>query len=319
MADFSSRVSLCIPVFNVENYIERCAVSLFEQSYRNIEYIFVDDCSQDRSMAILDGLLTKYSALNVKVIHHEHNRGLAAARNTAIEAATGEFVIHVDSDDWLETDAVELLVLRQNETNADIVSANAIAHYPDYDEYLIEPDYADKGEMMQDIIQLSINHVLWRRIIRKSLYVNNSIAAIEGKNVGEDHYTLPRLLYYADSFAKLDRIIYHYDNTNAYSYMARASIDIGINYLKNNIESCDILSDFFSDKSSSIAKEVDLVRQSYIDRAMHVSLVYGRREVYRYLSSVNTGFKSCYYFERMRIIVFKVLHKITGNKYKMLQ
>ena len=88
-------VSILVPVYGVEKYIERCARSLFEQTYENLEYIFVDDCTPDKSIEILKRVIEDYPNRKnqVRIIHHEHNRGLAAARNTALDAATSEFYL----------------------------------------------------------------------------------------------------------------------------------------------------------------------------------------------------------------------------------
>ena len=101
------KVSVVIPVYGVEKYIERCARSLFEQTMQEgIEYIFVDDCSPDRSIEILEKVLKEYPHREpqVKIIQHSKNQGIFYTRNTGVENATGEYIIHCDSDDWVEPD-----------------------------------------------------------------------------------------------------------------------------------------------------------------------------------------------------------------------
>ena len=117
------KVSILIPVYGVEKYIERCARSIFEQTYQNLDIVFVDDCTPDKSIEILRRVLDDYPErkAQTRIIRHEHNQGLAAARNTAVAAATGTFLTHVDSDDWLELDAVEELVKKQVETGVAFV------------------------------------------------------------------------------------------------------------------------------------------------------------------------------------------------------
>ena len=117
------KVSILVPVYGVERYIENCAVTLFEQTYENIEYVFVNDSTKDRSMEMLHDVMERYPLRrdNVHIITHEVNRGLGAARKTALLNATGDFVMHVDSDDSLSLDAVEMLVDKAIQTGADIV------------------------------------------------------------------------------------------------------------------------------------------------------------------------------------------------------
>ena len=94
------KISIIVPIYNVEQYIERCARSLFEQTYDDIEYVFVDDCSPDNSLNILYEVLNDYPhrISNVKIIRHIENKGLTAARNSGLEVATGDYIAHCDSD-----------------------------------------------------------------------------------------------------------------------------------------------------------------------------------------------------------------------------
>lgn len=106
------KVSVIIPVYNVERYIERCARSLFEQTMSDgIEFIFVDDCSPDDSINMLLSVLSQYPARKEQttILHHKQNKGQAQTRITGILAARGEYVIHCDSDDWVAPDMYEKL------------------------------------------------------------------------------------------------------------------------------------------------------------------------------------------------------------------
>ena len=95
------KVSIVIPVYNVEPYIEECLQSVMRQSYRGeIECILIDDCGTDNSMGIAVQLIEEYNGpIDIKVMHHEHNQGLSAARNTGIDAACGDYIYFLDSDD----------------------------------------------------------------------------------------------------------------------------------------------------------------------------------------------------------------------------
>src|SRR5690606_34101887 len=101
-------ISVVIPIYNVEKYIERCVRSLFEQTLQNVEYIFVDDSSLDRSVEIVKQILNEYvdRQSHVHFVEHPQNRGLPAARNSGVSKAKGDYIFHCDSDDWLEKDAL---------------------------------------------------------------------------------------------------------------------------------------------------------------------------------------------------------------------
>ena len=117
-------VSIGIPIYNVESYIQRCAKSLFEQTYDNIEYIFVNDYTPDKSVNILQDLLDEYPNRKKQtiILHNTKNLGLSTTRNIAIDSMTGQFVMWVDSDDFIEPDMVEKLIIAQSSNDADIVT-----------------------------------------------------------------------------------------------------------------------------------------------------------------------------------------------------
>ena len=104
MARNNTKVSILVPIYGVEKYIERCARLLFEQTYENIEYVFVNDCTKDRSLDILKNVIEQYVLRkpHITIVDNERNLGLAGTRNVAMARATGDFVIHVDSDDYIE-------------------------------------------------------------------------------------------------------------------------------------------------------------------------------------------------------------------------
>lgn len=117
------KVSVIIPVYGVEKYIERCARSLFEQTLDDIEYLFIDDCTPDRSVEILKNVLEEYPNRKSQVTIHrmEQNSGQAAVRKWGILNATGDYIIHCDSDDWVDVDMYRAMYEKVVEEDADVV------------------------------------------------------------------------------------------------------------------------------------------------------------------------------------------------------
>lgn len=117
------KVSIIIPVYNAEAYIERCVKTLFGQTLNDLEYIFIDDCSPDRSIAVMEEVLSRYPErqAQVKIIRHAENKGVSQSRQDGLDAATGEYLIHCDPDDWVEFDMYESLYNEAVKTNADMV------------------------------------------------------------------------------------------------------------------------------------------------------------------------------------------------------
>ena len=191
------KVSILVPVYGVEKYIEKCAVSLFEQSYEDIEYIFVNDCTPDRSIEVLRGTIARYPQRQkqVVIIDHDVNRGLGAARHTATEAATGELVMHVDSDDYLMPHAVEHLCAKMEETGADIVDGGYVTVTADRESALIPPFHGTKEKYLKLMLcQNIVFNRIWGRIYRRALFTEGGINSVEGINYGEDYVVVPRLI-----------------------------------------------------------------------------------------------------------------------------
>lgn len=114
----SPLISVVIPIYNVERYLDRCINSMVNQSYQNIEIILVDDGSKDRCFEICDSWKSKDD--RIRVIH-KCNEGLGMARNTGIKNASGHYICFFDSDDYLRLDAIELAVTSANKYNSEIV------------------------------------------------------------------------------------------------------------------------------------------------------------------------------------------------------
>lgn len=105
------KVSIIIPVYNVELYIETCLKSVLNQKYSDLEIIIVDDCGSDNSITIAENIINNYSGeFNIKIIHHSKNRGLSAARNTGIINANGDYLFFLDSDDSIPENSIKYLV-----------------------------------------------------------------------------------------------------------------------------------------------------------------------------------------------------------------
>ena len=102
------KLSVCVPIYGTEKYIERCARSLFDQDIQDVEYIFVNDCTKDAAIDVLKNVVADYPYVGsrVKIINHEKNKGLAGARLTGLQNATGEYVWCVDSDDYIQQKAI---------------------------------------------------------------------------------------------------------------------------------------------------------------------------------------------------------------------
>lgn len=209
------KVSVLIPVYGVEKYIERCARSLFDQTMKDgIEFIFTNDCTKDRSIEILNQVLTEYPNRRhqVRIINHDTNQGLAVARVTGVKAARGEYVIHCDSDDWVEPDMYELMYAKAKETDADIVGCDFFEEIYEHSKKIKQNFFLRNKEASLAILNSNsgLDSYLWCRMVKREFYINNNFYAPAHVSIFEDLVvTLPMHLF-ATKCTKVEKTLYHY-------------------------------------------------------------------------------------------------------------
>lgn len=186
-------ISIIVPIYNVEHYIEQCLISVAQQSMtEGVECILVNDCGRDNSITIAENFIQRYSGnVKFKIIHHEKNKGLSAARNTGIRAAQGKYVFFLDSDDFLLPNCLYSLFSAATENNAELVQGG----YSSDSEYLKNlsaiqhPSFTDDRKyIMKTLLNYDVNPVMAQnRLVEKRLIVNNGIWFKEGI-IHEDTY-----------------------------------------------------------------------------------------------------------------------------------
>ncbi len=213
------KVSVIVPIYNVEKYIERCVLSLFEQDFDDIEYIFVNDCTPDNSIEVLKKIIEKYPNRKpyIKILHHKENKGLGWARKTGLEKATGEYILHIDSDDWCELDMVSELYNKAKETDVDIVACDYFLNYENREVYK-KQDYTENIEKDSWNLWIGVlRPYVWNKLIKRDLYLKNTIYPPIEINMPEDYWLTVRLFSVAKNINYVPKAFYHYwqENTNA--------------------------------------------------------------------------------------------------------
>lgn len=208
-------VSIIVPIYGVEKYIEECAVSLFSQTYPDIQYIFVDDGSPDRSIPLLEELLSsRFAQLKDRVtIVRKENSGLPRARLTGLQYAKGDYILHVDSDDYLQTDAIEKLVLKAEQTKADIVYFYVCKELGGGRRHISKDKvYTSGPAFSSDIFTFRAHGFAVNKFVRGSLYSKNLFYPTQ--NMHEDVVLMGQVAFYASSVALLPEALYHYRRYN---------------------------------------------------------------------------------------------------------
>lgn len=244
------KVSVIIPVFGVEKYIERCARSLFEQTLDDIEYLFIDDCTPDRSIKILKQVLEEYPQRKSQVIIHqmEKNSGQAAVRKWGMMNATGEYVIHCDSDDSVETKLYESMYKEAKLCNSDLVICDC--NRTDGISEEIMSVGTEKG-MCVLINQMLHGKVWWsmcNKLFKRSLY--EGIVFPAGA-MGEDMCICLQLITRCDSVSYVHlRYNYHLNPNSIIQNNSKENVLYKFNEICRNIE---IVQSYF--ESQGLAKQ----------------------------------------------------------------
>lgn len=221
--------SIIVPVYNVEKYLDKCLASILRQTFKNFECIIIDDGSPDNSNAIID----KYVKLDqcFKVIHQK-NMGLSAARNAGLDIAKGEYVVFVDSDDYIADDYLEKFALKIADTDADIVICGFIEAYKDYEKNKVFA--AESTEVIKQNILADVwPSYVWNKCYKKDLFTN--IRFPVGK-IFEDILTIPKLCRYARKIVCIPDKLYYYNRQNENSITANMSSEKMYNLFQGHLK-----------------------------------------------------------------------------------
>ena len=209
-------ISVIVPVYNVEKYLSQCIESVQNQTFKDWELILVDDGSTDNSSKICD----EYSAKDnrIRVIHKE-NGGLSSARNTGLDAAIGNYVIYLDSDDYIATEMFEKMLDVALETNADMVkcgfnefNGNTIKRTVNFSNYEVFENDTNGCKLLPLYFQNVLYIVAWNAIYRRDLAVK--VRFPEGL-INEDNYSAGLYLYYSKKIVCMNEAFYYYRDVSS--------------------------------------------------------------------------------------------------------
>ena len=223
------KISVINAVYRAENYISRCLESLFEQTLDDVEFVFVDDASPDKSIEIVETWLNKYPHRKefTKIIRHKQNMGVSATRRDGLDVCTGEYIIACDPDDWIDRNMYEEMFSVANESGADMVRCDYILEWKNKSQ-VVTHDFQDTISS-QEIIDAFINGTLEGYtptfLIKRSIISEHNITFINGINLCEDLMFLLKVASHSKKIAYLKAPFYHYDQ-----YSNSSSLRVSINH-----------------------------------------------------------------------------------------
>lgn len=209
------KVSIIMPVYQVSDYVERCLLSVMKQDYENIECIIIDDATKDDSIIKCEKLIENYKGpICFKIIHHPMNRGVSAARNTGTDAAIGDYLYYLDSDDEITSDCIGKLVapimedstIEMVQGNFEKRSGNDSLGVTSVTPMRI---LSNKDVRKQYLKRYNINTLAWNKLLKRSFILNNKIYFKE-KLISEDHLWMFYLIKYLENVYICNDVTYYY-------------------------------------------------------------------------------------------------------------
>lgn len=322
------KVSVIIPIYGVEEYIERCARSLFEQTLDDMEFVFVDDCTKDNSITILENVIKDYSnrQKQIKIIHHDVNKGLSHARETGVKSATGEYIGHCDSDDWVSAQMYESMYNKAVDNNLDFVKCG---HYvSNGHDYTAVEVFGGEEISSEDAIRYLLLwrgwNSIWDTLVKRSIYLENRIEFTDFPML-EDFFVTSQVLMNTKSIEIVNEPLYYY-YVNPYSISNNPEISAivkrGVQAEKNIYYITDILNRKYGDKF----KEEELILKTVPRRILvpimrnYSNYKYWNQlkapKLFRLMNSKmwHRSLKLQYFLINVRLYpIFKLLHRNRRN------
>lgn len=200
-----SLVTILSPCYNVEAYLPQCLDSILNQTYTNLQIVCIDDGSKDNTWHILQEYAAKDSRLE---IYHQENQGVAATRNNLLDKIEGEYILFIDSDDWIEPNMIEFLVTKSKEHKAEVTMCGMVVN-----DTVVRPDYSESLLSREECIKAFLFHTelrgsLWNKLVATSLLHNVRFHC--GISYGEDALFCWHFFQNAKNIVMTNRQLYHY-------------------------------------------------------------------------------------------------------------
>ena len=254
------KVSVLVPVYGVEKYIERCARSLFEQTLDDMEFIFVDDCTPDRSIEILRSIIEEYrlrfaeKKYTVRIERMPTNSGLAAVRRHGVKLATGDYIIHCDSDDWVDVTMYEKMYNHSIHHNSDLVICDyIISNGSKESDKVFTKGITDcsREAVFQRLLTSSALNPVWSAMTKRELYDDMMFPV---GAMSEDKTIMIQLAWKANKISYLPEALYYYFLSDT-SILRTVNKEANIRKFKQITDNRYILLNFFEKEKIQIPQK----------------------------------------------------------------
>ncbi|WP_318521005.1 glycosyltransferase family 2 protein [Photobacterium leiognathi] len=242
------KISVIIPVYNTSKYLQRCLNSLINQSLYDVEFIIVNDGSTDNSLSIINDFLEKDERI---IVINQKNSGLSSARNSGLKVSKGDYILHIDSDDWVEADYLKDMYNKAVEKKLDIVVSDFIWDWDDgvnkykKDLTINDDDVITGGQYLKRFLSFDVSPVVWNKLFKAEIYHSNGIRHPENISLGEDLATTPLLVNKANRIGKVNKAYVHYIQnydsiSNKISIKKANELTCALNIIRANIKNVNL-------------------------------------------------------------------------------
>lgn len=270
------KVSVVVPIYGTEKYIERCARSLFEQTLDSIEYIFVNDCTKDSSITVLRKVIEDYPNRKdqIKLINLEENKGLAIARGTGIRHCNGKYITTCDSDDWVEADAYESMVQLAEKQNADVVICDFNIANDNIKKIAPILHPIERLTWISDMLYHKTSWSIWNKMFRSSLYQNS--ITFPKYSMGEDCAFVLQLAYFCNKIAYTHKASYNY-YYNSSSIVNKKNSDSRYKRFIEGLDNNHIVENFYKNKREYPLLKGGINNMIYQTKCLLLPLIYNEK------------------------------------------
>ena len=341
------QVSIIVPVYNVENYIERCLNSLVNQTFKDIEIITINDGSTDKSLE----LINKYVKEDIRVsVIDLGDEGVSYCRNLGIEKANGKYIMFVDSDDWIDSSMVEVMYKKAEENKLDLVMCSYIREFKDHSkekifnlpEEIIYKEDKVKNELLRKLVgpvkeELSNPEMLdalgtvWGKLYRADIFKENKINFVDLKEIGSAEDTLFNIFTfnYLKKVMFLNKPMYHYwrDNpksvTSQYNPKLKEQRKVFFKYIsdfikENNFE--QVFEEALNNRICTSVLGLGLIECSKNNKISRINKIKNIKIIINeeYIRNAYKNLELKYFSIHWRIFYFFIKNKMSFCSYLML-
>ena len=341
------QVSIIVPVYNVENYIERCLNSLVNQTFKDIEIITINDGSTDKSLE----LINKYVKEDIRVsVIDLGDEGVSYCRNLGIEKANGKYIMFVDSDDWIDSNMIEVMYKKAEENKLDLVMCSYIREFKDHSkekifnlpEEIIYKEDKVKNELLRKLVgpvkeELSNPEMLdalgtvWGKLYRADILKENKIKFVDLKEIGSAEDTLFNIFTfnYLKKVMFLNKPMYHYwrDNpksvTSQYNSKLKEQRKVFFKYIsdfikENNFE--QVFEEALNNRICTSVLGLGLIECSKNNKISRINKIKNIKKIINeeYIRNAYKNLELKYFSIHWRVFYFFIKNKMSFCSYLML-